>query len=113
MRKEAEQRSILEFKGYLTEKDYRVIVSRRTNLTLDEIESRVAKIQMAAEKGLIQYLSERQQQALMILYPQNLRLPKLVEAARSMYVTPGVIVRMERRLMRNLDKLLNSQTPQT
>ena len=106
MKIETEQQSAPKFEGYLTEKDHRIILSRRYELSLEETESRIRKIQESFDQGLTRYLPVGQQKALMTLYPESLRLPRLAEAARSMHVSRQAVWKFDQRLMRTIDKLL-------
>lgn len=103
-----------EFRGYLPDEKPRFILSRRHELSTDETEERIAKIQEAYDFGLIKHLSPRQLQALVVLYPEDLMLPRKADAARTLGISQNALGAMDVRIMRTINRLLENyhQTPE-
>lgn len=83
----------------------RFILSSRHDIPPDELELRIIEVRMAKQLGLFLLLPEKQQTVLNFLYPENLKLPRKIDAVRELRYSFKTVARLEREGFGNLEKL--------
>lgn len=85
----------------------RFILTRRTDITAEELSQRMVNKILAEGRNLLRFLTPRQQEAIVLLYPQNSVIPRQSEVARELKITREAARTLDNRIVSSVAQLVD------